>query len=106
MPIKLEKSKVKNQFFLKILNNSYIPSLDFFEIDQDTYITNAGVIFNVKNYSFGMDFVSDNKFSILFDVTTLQLIGYGTWFYEIKAVFPNSHKSTLITGSFKITPIA
>lgn len=106
MPIKLEKSKVKNQFFLKILNDSYIPSLDFFEIDQDTYITNAGVIFNVKNFSFSMDFVSDNKFSILFDASTLLAIGYGTWFYEIRAVFPNNHKSTLITGSFKIAPIA
>lgn len=102
----LNKTIIKNVFLQKILDSNYIPITDTFTLDESTYITNAGVIFIVRDISVNMTIVSPTELSLVLTENQLQQIGYGRWFFEIRALFPNNHISTLFVGTIKITPFA
>lgn len=97
---------VKNAFLSKVLDSNYSPITDTFIVDESTYITNAGVIFIVRDISVNMTVVSPTELSLILTENQLQQIGYGRWFFEIRALFPNNHTSTLFVGTIKITPFA
>lgn len=100
----LKKPIIKNIFLQKVLDSNYIPITDTFTLDESTYITGAGVIFIVRDISVNMTVVSSIELSLTLTEHQLQQIGYGRWFFEIRALFPNNHISTLFVGTIKITP--
>jgi len=77
----LNKTIIKNVFLQKILDSNYIPITDTFTLDESTYITNAGVIFIVRDISVNMTVVSPTELSLVLTENQLQQMGYGRWFF-------------------------
>ena len=106
MANQLNKITTKQAFLQKVLDSNYNPITDFFTLNEGTYLTNAGVIFIVRDLSYEMTIVSSTELSLILSANNLLEIGYGRWFFEIRAIFPNNHISTLYTGTIKVTPFS
>lgn len=101
----INKFEITNYSIIKVLDDSYTSTTEEFEIPSWASIDGAGVFIIAENVSWQAD-VDSGKIIVTLSRERLNGFGYGRWPFEIRAIFPNGHTSTLIRGDLRITPFA
>ena len=99
----INKFEISNYSIVKVLDDTYTSTTEEFDIPSWASINGAGVFIFADNISWQAS-VDSGKIVVILSRESLNTLGYGRWPFEIRAIFPNGHISTLIKGDLRITP--